>query len=373
MSGIGPGTPGATMEAFAEGFACGQVGILFITIDDGDGNNIVGPTTANIIEIECTVDNFGVYRYEGIYPADPSLSPYVITWEGPSGSDPTIDTTATEEIYVDTAVAVPPSDYGPCSDWITGDDVAACCSLEVSSGSVFDSVAASAQNILFELSGRKYAGLCGPITVRPCRDNCTCFPYQRVAYASGGSRLLWTGAYWGYNGSQHCGCGCLSQVKLSGYPVQQIMEVKIDGEIVSPEDYRLDEHQLLTRKNGIFWPSCQDLSLDDTEEGTFSVSYLYGAEPPPLAVSAASELACELYKGCPDGGGDCVLPQGVTRQVRQGITIEKKAFTTWGFREGRWNTGLALVDAFLNSANPAGIMRRPTFWAPGRRYARPVG
>ena len=35
--------------------------------------------------------------------------------------------------------------------------------------------------------------------------------------------------------------------------------------------------------------------------------------------------------------------------------------------------GLPLVDAFLNSVNPAGLIRRPTFWAPGRRYARPVG
>src|SRR3989304_8215654 len=106
---IGPGFPGAVREAFAEGFACGQTGILFITIDDSDGNNVLGPTTADIIEIECTVDGFGVYRYLGTYPLDPSLSPYMITWEGASGSDPAIITTATEFICVSTSVrAVPP-------------------------------------------------------------------------------------------------------------------------------------------------------------------------------------------------------------------------------------------------------------------------
>ena len=71
---IGPGLPGATLEAYADGFACGQVGTLTVTIDDGDGNNIVGPTTANIIEIECA-GNAATYRYLGVFPPDPAESP----------------------------------------------------------------------------------------------------------------------------------------------------------------------------------------------------------------------------------------------------------------------------------------------------------
>ena len=378
MSCIGPGTPGAVMEAFAEGFACGLTGTIFITIDDSDGNNVVGPTTADIIEVECTVDDFGVYRYLGVFPADPSLSPYVITWEGASGSDPAIITTASEEICVSTSVPTVPSGDGPCTDWLTGDDVAACCSVEASSGVLFDDAAVQAQNLLYQLSGRRYAGLCGPLTVRPCRDNCSCFPVQRLAYASGGSRLLWTGDYWGFwgNDSRNCGCGCLSQVKLSGFPVQEITEVKIDGDIVAPSEYRLDENRYLTRLNDTFWPACQDLSLDDTEDGTFSVSYVYGASPPPEGVAAAAQLGCEIYKSC--SGQECALPTGVTRYTRQGITVEKMAFTSWAFQRGTrgvlggWRTGMPLVDMFLASSNPHGISRRPVFWAPGRRYARPV-
>jgi len=369
---IGPGLPGSVMEAYAEGFACGFAGTITVTIDDSEGNNVLGPTTADIIEIECTVDDYGVYRYVGTFPLDPSLSPYVITWEGPSGTDPDIITTASEEICVSSELIAVPSNLGPCTPWITGDDVAACCGVEVSSGVVYDDVATQAQNLLHQLSGKKFPGLCGPVTVRPCRDNCSCFPFQRLAYASGGSRLIWTGEFWGWgNGSSNCGCGCLSQVLLSGYPVQIITQVKVNGEVVAPSEYRLDENRYLTRVNGSFWPSCQDLSLADTEEGTFSVSYAYGASVPTEGEAAAAQLACELYKEC--AGQTCALPKGVTRVSRQGIVIEKMAFTRWAFSSVQgWNTGLPLVDAFLNAHNPYGFRRPPIFWGPGRRYARPL-
>ena len=368
---LGPGIPGSVMEAYAEGFACGQAGILTVTIDDGDGNNVLPQTTSNIIEIECGDDGFAVYRYLGVFPADPSLSPYAITWEGASATDPNIDTTATEEIFVSAELIAVPSADGPCTDWITEDDVLACCNVEASSGLIFDAAIEQAQNLLFQLSGRKYAGLCGPVTVRPCRDNCSCFPAQRLAYASGGDRLIWTGDFWGWGDSRNCGCGCLSRVKLAGFPVQIITEVKIDGDIVPPSSYRLDESRYLTRVDGSFWPSCQDLALADTEDGTFAVSYGYGASPPADGAAAAAQLACEIYKQCANVG-ECALPTGATRVTRQGITIERQFFQR-DPASGAWRTGLPLVDVFLNAYNPAGLPRRPSFWAPGRRYARPVG
>jgi len=377
---VGPGLPGATMEAYAEGFACGQAGILTVTIDDSNGANVLGPITTGILEIECTVDNFGVYRYLGTFPVDASLSPYVITWEGASGTDPLIVTTASEEICVSDELIAVPSRDGPCTDWITEDDVAACCGVEASSGVIFDDVAVQAQDLLYQLSGRMYAGLCGPVTVRPCRDNCSCFSAQRLAYASGGSRLLWAGDFWSWGDSRNCGCGCLSRVKLSGYPVQIITEVKIDGDVVAPSEYRLDEWRYLTRKNGLHWPSCQDLSLDDTEDGTFSISYGYGASPPAIGIAAAAQLACELYKEC--SGQTCALPRGVTRISRQGIVIEKLAFSSWAFTASGngsqapgWHTGLPLVDAFLGAYSRYGLSKRPTVWSPSStmRYARRVG
>jgi hypothetical protein len=85
-----------------------------------------------------------------------------------------------------------------------------------------------------------------------------------------------------------------------------------------------------------------------------------------MGVAAAAELACEIYKSCEDDV-ECVLPAGVSRIQRQGITIERNAFVAWGRQEGIWRTGLPLVDLFLNTYNSAGIRKRPTFVTPGRR------
>jgi hypothetical protein len=63
---------------------------------------------------------------------------------------------------------------GSCSPWITGDDVADCCNVETTSGALFDVVAQQASDLLFEISGRLYAGECGPRTVRPACDSCVC-------------------------------------------------------------------------------------------------------------------------------------------------------------------------------------------------------
>jgi hypothetical protein len=262
----------------------------------------------------------------------------------------------------------------PCTDWITGDDVADCCSVESTSGALFDVVASQSQDLLFELSGRLYVGECER-TVRPCRTSCGC-GWQVL---SRGHLVQWRGSEW-WCDSNACGCAPLSRVKLAGYPVRAISEVKIDGDIVDPATYRLDEQRFLIRvrelstDDVLSWPGCQSMDLPDTQEGTFSVTYTYGADPPEAAINAAAELACELYKAC-DMSLTCALPTGTTRVTRQGITIERRAFTSWAFQKGKWNTGLSLVDAFLNAYNPAGLQRRPTFMGPGaqHRYARPVG
>lgn len=66
-----------------------------------------------------------------------------------------------------------------------------------------------------------------------------------------------------------------------------------------------------------------------------------------------------------------MLPAGTTRVIQQNVVVEKLAFTQWAFSTGRWQTGLPLVDMFLNAYASSGIKRRPTFWAPGhRQYAQ---
>lgn len=268
----------------------------------------------------------------------------------------------------------------PCTPWITGDEVADCCSVEVSSGAVFDLAAEQASDLLFELSGRLFPGECGPKTVRPPCDSCYC-GYQVLS--RGHVVGPWDYGYPYTNLCDYCLVACSpSRVKLSGYPVREITEVKIDGDVLAASEYTLWKHRYVTRLNDGRWPWGQDLTLADTEDNTFSVTYNYGADPPELGAAAAAQLACEFYKECA-GIADCALPKGVTRVSRQGIVIEKLAFTNWAFTPGRyarggrsvgWNTGLPLVDAFLSTYNSAGIMRRPVFWAPGRRqYAQEFG
>lgn len=258
---------------------------------------------------------------------------------------------------------------GPCTPWLTGDDVADCCNTETSSGVIFDLVAEQASDLLFEISGRLFAGECGPRTVRPECDSCFC-GYQVL------SRGYVIGP-WDYGYPLMLCDSCLlacdpSLVKLAGVPIREIEEVKINGDVLDPGEYRVFNDRYLQRLDSVRWPVAQNLGLPDTEENTFSITYTYGADPPSLGVAAAAQIACEMYKAC--DAQSCALPTGVTRITRQGVTIDKLAFTSWGYRDGRWATGLALVDAFLATVNPAGLQRRPTFWSPGKRqYAQAWG
>lgn len=245
---------------------------------------------------------------------------------------------------------------GPCEPWITADDVAVCCNVEASSSLPFESVAEEASTLLYEISGRLFPGQCER-TVRPhCHEDCWC-----------GSQILSRGHIVSYgNGACSGSVTCQpSRIKLAGYPVNAITQVKLDGSVLATTEYDLVKKRFLVRKNNTHWPFTQNLTLDDTEDGTFSVTYIYGRNPPPLAQSAAAQLACELYRECTTG--NCALPKGTTRLTRQGITIERLAFTTWGFVDGVWRTGLPLVDAFLGAFNPYRVPRRPTVWSPNSR------
>lgn len=255
----------------------------------------------------------------------------------------------------------------PCTPWITDDDVAECCNVETSDPVIYEAVAQQASDILFQLSGRQFPGECER-SVRPSCDPCWC-GYQVL------SRGHIVGPWdWGYPLTSYCD-SCLvacspSLVKLAGYPVREVSEVLIDGVPLAADEYRLVNDRYLMRTESGHWPWSQNLTLPDTEDHTWSITYTYGADPPSLGVSAAAQLACELYKAC--NNQDCALPAGTTRVTRQGITIDKLAFTSWAYgKAGAWQTGLSLVDAFLSAYNPAALPRRPIFYAPGKRqYAQ---
>lgn len=318
----------------------------------------------------------GQYHYEGVTTNPDSTSPgefFVM----PSS--------------VDAPAEAPGPVMGPCRTWINGEDIVNCAGFDPAVDTqLLDAVAVEASQLLWELSGRQFTGTCDPVTVRPTRPSGCNHWWGDFAY--GGYTWVWLDSMgaWAWtseNGDILTGCGSLSRVKLNGYPVREITEVKIDGAVLDTTyddgapTYRLDGWRWLTRMNDPAqlqlqkaWPACQNLALNDDQPGTFSVTYRYGVDPPASGISAAIQLACQLALA--GSGKPCQLPIGTTKIVKTGVTIERGVLTSWARdpKTGAWMTGLALVDAFLNTWNRRGLRRRPAVLSPDTQaFAQRLG
>lgn len=228
---------------------------------------------------------------------------------------------------------------------------------EAMSPEVQDRALALASSTLRRLTGNR-VGTC-LTTVRPCR------PLQSLNFGSG-ALGYWHGGYtpFNWNGvwSNVClgvGIGCNSKCEvLLPRPVGPVSEVKVDGVVISPSDYRVDNaHILVWQGSGDCpFPQYQDLSKPDTEVGTFSVTYLNAYPVDALGAYAAGILAMEYAKAC--SGRKCRLPSNVTTVVRQGVTMELQPGS---FPNGQ--TGIREVDTFIAMWNPQNI-RQATVWSP---------
>lgn len=259
---------------------------------------------------------------------------------------------------------------GPCEDW----PVTWVCDVSCESPTVTGEAVSVATEVVWALSGRQF-GLC-TVTLRPCRLECSDYPWP-------GNRadwIEWAGVDWinpslisgtWFNvlcGKCTTGCSCtsISEVLLPA-PVHSIVEVKVDGVVVSGSGYRLDDNRRLVRL-GDEWPTCNDLNLADTEPNTWSVTARYGIEVPVGGAWAVGELACELIRA--RNGEDCRLPRNVTQLVRQGVTIQFPNIIEL-IREGL--TGLYLVDQFVATWNPTGLRRRSGVYSVDRPPHRRAG
>lgn len=378
---------GDTFEATYESGVSGQAGTVAVEIDDGQSNTVFGPTVVGIHELGTT----GTYSRTMTAPGVAGTQ-WVVLWSLDGTFDP--KTVSVEDLYVLSASGIDPvpplvpiesdgNTGGPCRAWTTVEKVAECCSTE-SDTSVLEESLVAASQVLWALSGQRFPGACEQ-RVRPCgRSNCE-GPWG--AWAGAGWASYGLGVY-GNWGSEDGGCGCspLSRVPLAGH-AREILEVTIDGLILDASEYRLDDHRWLTRLRDSdddrqFWPSCQDLDRAEDEDGTFSVLYTFGMDPPVAGQLAAAELACAIHQTCAGGAGggsadlgDCPLPNNVVKIERQGITIEMEPFAAFGRKDSVWKTGLPLTDMFLNAYNPTGRRRRrATVWSPDtRRFPRAVG
>jgi hypothetical protein len=219
---------------------------------------------------------------------------------------------------------------------------------------------ALATNTLRRLTGYRVGGC--PITVRPCKLDCS----NAWAY-----NYPWSGFSWfqpWINGAGQwvnacrckgtCSCTELCDVELPG-PVGEVYEVKVDGEVIDEANYRMFGTRLtwINPDEDCPWPTCQNLALDDTEEGTFSVTYLNGFKVDGLGAYAAGVLTWEYAQACTNG--QCRFPASVTAITRSGVSYE---ITPGAFPDGF--TGIREVDAYIALWNPQGIQRSTTVWTP---------
>lgn len=226
-----------------------------------------------------------------------------------------------------------------CSPWATLQDLPSDCSgLEVELG---EDMLQVASELLYEKSGRQYPGIC-EATVWPCAQRVTgCFPSRP-------SRCTWGRSY--------------SIVTLGIQPIIEVSEVIIDGEILDPSLYRIDNYRELVRLDNADGTS--DVWPRDDE--TFKVTFTYGQSPPRLGVLAAAALACQLGLRF-SGDDDCKLPDNVQSISRQGVTM-----TLINEFNSVQKLGIAEVGLFLDTYNPKGLRRRASVWSPDMARVRRV-
>lgn len=260
---------------------------------------------------------------------------------------------------------------GPCAPW----ELLCADFPEGTSAQLEETAAMIATEILWNRTKRQF-GTC-PVELRPCRKSClpawplipngytnlsgASWPFPQPALIGGNWINLTCGSCF-----TDCSCSHVSEVRLP-YPVASITEVKVDGVILPSTSYRVDNFNLLVRLDGEDWPTCNDLNLDDTEPGTWSVTAEYGQEVPELGQLAAGQLAVEIAKRCVGAGG-CLLPAGTVQQVtRQGVT---KVFfdSAEAFKGGM--IGMFYPDMFIKTYNPTNSGLATIFDIDGPRHRR---
>lgn len=235
-----------------------------------------------------------------------------------------------------------------------------------------DRAIALAGQSLRVLTGYRVGGC--PVTVRPCMSGCERRTWRTFPVQGGGGDGPWfpvlASGEWlnigcGCGGGGGCSCSRVCEVRLQG-PVGAVTEVKLDGSVLDPSAYRLDPGGRLVRVDGDCWPLCQNMSAPDTEAGTWSVTYTAGLPVDGLGAWVAGIMAGEYVKVC--SGGNCRLPNNITKVVRDGVEM------TLGLGSFPGNlTGIQEVDNWVARWNPGGLRAPSVVWSPDVSTPRVTG
>jgi len=234
-----------------------------------------------------------------------------------------------------------------------------------------------AAEILWALTGRRFGGC--PVTWRPCSPRCSgaggyrTWPVNTSATGNVGTWMfpyLDAGVWRNCICPGSCQCGARCEVPMPS-PVASVSEVKVDGAVIDPSAYRLDSVRgipYLVRTDGDCWPQCQTMDLNDTEVGTFSVTYTPGETLPVAGAAATGALAGEFAKACQ--GAECALPDNLASLSRNGVEVTM-IDPTEVLNAGL--TGVESVDLWVRSVNPARKAQPSKVWSPDAMRGRFTG
>lgn len=147
----------------------------------------------------------------------------------------------------------------------------------------------------------------------------------------------------------------LATVPLRG-PNTSIVEVVVDGVVLAASEYRLLDGRYLLRVGTKNWPTRNDLELDDTEVGTWSITYSFGRPINEITKRACVQLVCAIIADEPAVS----KMRGVVSASMQGVNV-----TLDDQRDA--SSGLPDVTRFIDlyaadGARPSGV------WAPDANH-----
>lgn len=215
---------------------------------------------------------------------------------------------------------------GICTPWINAEDLDCFADdLDEEATALLELAVSASNEVLFALSGSQYTGEC-TTTIRPTA--CSCCGRQECEYPGRWSDVT-------------------SAIGLGYFPVKSIGTVTVDGNVVAPTAYALEENYWLVRKDGYHWPCQQHRGLPNTEYGTWTVDIVHGEDPPSMGIIANRAFACELFMGL-TGDASCALPKNVINITRLGVSV---AVTDLTQALANRRTGVYAVDLFLQTYN----------------------
>lgn len=129
----------------------------------------------------------------------------------------------------------------------------------------------------------------------------------------------------------------------------------MDGAVLDDSAYRIDTRRrdAVLRIDGDQWPTCQNESAAEDEDGYFAMTVSWGVPVPAIGVSAVADLACWSLDSM--FGEGCLLPDRATSVSRGGISVPMLDLADLIDKR---RTGIASVDLFLTAANPNRLARR---------------